>query len=186
MCSSDLGRAGTVTAAVARGPRPASAVPAARPLPVVQRARLSGTPAPLTPALRKQLQPPNAKCDGEVGDFPYERFALAPGKTLMLAPCWTAAYNAGVRAVIVENGGYRDAPFDDSTQTNESLTNAAFDPETATLSAFHKGRGLGDCGVSNSWVWDGARFRMVEARAMEPCRGSINWLATYRARVVGP
>jgi len=64
------------------------------------------------------------------------------------------------------------------------LVNAGWDAKTGQLSSYDKGRGLGDCGTSKEYVWDGAMFRLVEARAMPDCRGSVNWLAIWRAAPV--
>ena len=51
------------------------------------------------------------------------------------------------------------------------------------MSEYVKARGLGDCGGSSDFVWDGARFRLVEATGMGECRGSIDWITTWRAKV---
>jgi hypothetical protein len=59
-----------------------------------------------------------------------------------------------------------------------------WDPATATLNSHAKGRGLGDCGTDQSWVWDGARFRMTQYKALDACRLSGNWLTRYRAQPV--
>ena len=64
------------------------------------------------------------------------------------------------------------------------LVNASFDAKTGRLESAAKGRGLGDCGSSESYVWDGAMFRLVEQRAMPDCRGSVNWLTVWRANGV--
>jgi len=66
--------------------------------------------------------------------------------------------------------------------SDDMLVNASFDK--GILSTHNKGRGVGDCGSSETYVWDGRRFRMTEARVMSECRGSTNWLATYRAKAV--
>jgi hypothetical protein len=49
--------------------------------------------------------------------------------------------------------------------------------------AFAKGRGIGDCGVGDDYVWDGDRFRLAEQIAMGECRGSVDYITTWRARV---
>jgi Protein of unknown function (DUF1176) len=45
----------------------------------------------------------------------------------------------------------------------------------------YKGRGLGDCGSSQNFVWDGTMFRLVEARVMGECRGAADFLTVFRA-----
>ncbi|MFY0010917.1 DUF1176 domain-containing protein, partial [Acinetobacter baumannii] len=45
-------------------------------------------------------------------------------------------------------------------------------------------RGVGDCGLGARYVWDGTRFRLIEMRMMDECRGSTNWLTVWRAEPV--
>ncbi len=187
----DQGRAGTVTAAVARGTKPASAVPAAVAAPVVRFVRPSGTPAKITPALRKAMEDPTECAEvyaGGEGELPaVEAVALGGGKTLALLPCGSGAYNFSTVPFIITAGKPVLAQFDyppGMTMAEDgepTLVNADWDARTGRLSSYSKGRGVGDCGAAEEYVWDGARFRLVEARAMGECRGSMNWLTVYRA-----
>lgn len=61
-----------------------------------------------------------------------------------------------------------------------------WDPETATFFETAKGRGLGDCRSSTSWVFDGVAFRLAEASRLHRCSGGPpgEWLSVYRSRVV--
>jgi len=52
------------------------------------------------------------------------------------------------------------------------------------LTGYAKGRGLGDCGLVQSLVWDGTRLRLTEQSEMRECRGNPNYLTTWRTRVV--
>ena len=74
-----------------------------------------------------------------------------------------------------------DLVHDDLEQT--ALTNPHFDPDTMTLSSFDKGRGLGDCGTYEQWVWDGKAFRMALLKVMPHCKGIpiADWPVLYRA-----
>jgi hypothetical protein len=186
----EQGRAGTVTAAVAKGVRPASAVPGAIAAPVVRFVRPAGKPATVTKAMRATLDKESdcgSSYEGGEGDPPaVETYALGGGKTLALLPCGSGAYNFSTVPYIVEGGHAVLASFDfmgggDATPTSPLLTNAGWDAKTGQLSSYDKGRGLGDCGASEQYVWDGAMFRLVEARRMPDCRGSVNWLAVWRA-----
>ena len=38
----------------------------------------------------------------------------------------------------------------------DTFADGDFDPETGTVSTSAEGRGLADCGMSASWIWDGA------------------------------
>jgi hypothetical protein len=102
-------------------------------------------------------------------------------------PCGNGAYNYFSSAYVVdERGRARPAPFDHAAGNIEgfdSLVNAAWVAETRTLSTFGKGRGLGDCGTGQDYVWDGKRFRLVQQQAMPECRGSMDYIATWRATV---
>ncbi|HTG39817.1 DUF1176 domain-containing protein [Sphingomonas sp.] len=52
------------------------------------------------------------------------------------------------------------------------------------LASYAKGRGIGDCGVSQRFIWDGPRFRLIEQAEMSECRGSIDYITTWRAMPV--
>ena len=51
------------------------------------------------------------------------------------------------------------------------------------LSTFGKGRGLGDCGTGEEWVWDGKAFRLALLKTMPHCKGIPidDWPTLYRA-----
>ena len=189
----DQGRAGSVTAAVAKGTKPATSVPAAAALPVVASVRPGGTAAAFPPAMRKALDKASecgAVYEGGTGDLPKaEAFALGGGKTLVLLPCGSGAYNFSTKPYIMAAGAKPVvAEFDFrpgmEPEGPPELVNASFDAKTGRLESFANGRGLGDCGSAEVYVWDGAMFRLVEARAMPDCRGSVNWLTTWRAAPV--
>ncbi len=176
------GRAGTVTAVVARGSKPASAVPAAPAAERIVALRPSGTPAIVTKAMRAGMEK-QSECDGLYDGAEtvpeVETFALGGGKTLALLPCGAGAYNYSSVAFIVAGGKAVRADLDGG---DDMLVNAGFG--NGVLSSYNKGRGVGDCGTAETYVWDGARFRRTEARSMSECRGSTNWLITYRATAV--
>ena len=186
-------RAGTTTALVAKGPKPASAVPPVPPAPRVTFVRPTGKPAAFSAALRNAMGK-QSDCDsvyeGGEGEKPkVETWALGGGKTLALIPCGSGAYNFSTVPFVIENGKAVVARFDQVPGWTEAegiatLVNADFDPAKAELGSYMKGRGIGDCGSSETYVWDGAMFRLVEARAMGECRGSNNWLRTWKAEAV--
>ncbi|WP_212611900.1 DUF1176 domain-containing protein [Sphingomonas baiyangensis] len=179
------GRAGTGGAIVAKGGRIDNA--AASPMPVIRALAPSGTAETLDAAAITRLQE-EAGCEIFEGAYqPDPQFhALGGGVTLALVPCGAGAYNAIHAAFVIERGATRAAPFDavpngfgeDGAPT---LINAGF--EDGELAAFAKGRGLGDCGVIQRYVWDGTRFRIVEQSEMGECRGSTDYITTYRARI---
>ena len=190
------GRAGTVDAIVARGPAASRAPTPA--LPIITAIAPSGTAAKLTAAQIATMRK-RGSCD--IGNFPDgadptqfapEVHALGGGKSLAILPCSTGAYNL-IDALFVIDGAtitpaQTDAPsgFEetgaDSATPIKSVVNGTF--KNGVLTSYAKGRGLGDCGVIQSFVWDGTRLRLSEQSEMGDCRGNIDYITTWRAKVV--
>ncbi len=63
------------------------------------------------------------------------------------------------------------------------LINYSWDAANQQLSSYSKGRGSGDCGSAQTYVWDGTSFRLVLAYAMSECRGATEWMTLWRAKV---
>ncbi|MBP8246309.1 MAG: DUF1176 domain-containing protein [Phenylobacterium sp.] len=181
-------RAGTVTALVAKGPRPASAVPAPPPVPLVRpgpAVSQAGLPDKLPPGMRAQL---GEDCDAqERRDFTPIIARLSPGVILFGELCYLGAYNEIYAFMLADDqGGHiRQAqiPNLDGSYTN-LLMNVDFDVETQTLSNFEKGRGIADCGGANAWIWDGEAFQISDQTEMPACRGlsAEEWPVLFRSR----
>jgi hypothetical protein len=188
-------RLGTVTALVRKGSRPASAVPAPPPLPVVAEVRpLGSIPAGALPKARLARFKKAANCDPALSakDHPAEARRFRDGATLILVPCSQGAYNGSSLVLVSRKADRSDlqpAAFDFNASAGkgrEPLTppeGAYWHDETGRLASFFKGRGLGDCGAGQSWAWDGRKFRLIHAEAMGECRGSTDYITTWRARV---
>ncbi|WP_066799364.1 DUF1176 domain-containing protein [Sphingomonas soli] len=165
--------------------------------------RGGAAPLPVVPALRTARAAPESPTRAVLGelaklgncdlsltaaDLPVERYRLDAATTLVLIPCGSGAYNFNAAAFVLRSGKGAPAEFDVAPDWMEGddpaiLTNASFGTtEGGVLTSSSKGRGIGDCGTSQSWVWDGSRFRMIEARVLGECRGSVNWLTVFRAR----
>lgn len=181
------GRAGTTTAIVATGDKPATAVPAAPAAPQIIALTPAGTPftpdAAAIAAMKKQ-----ADCDDSAeGDV--ETRALGGGATVVLVPCGSGAYNV-ISAVFVARDG-KVAPAktdavsgfteDGEPETVPSIVTGDFDK--GVLTSYARGRGLGDCGVIQNFVWDGTMFRLSEQQEMGECRGNPNYITTWTATV---
>lgn len=190
------GRLDTETALVRRGARPASAVPAPPPLPIVPvPPRAEDGPLQLdaarVTALRRQT---GCTIDEVGGPDEFDAVPLAPGKTLVLLACGTGAYNLSSVVLIAEQQGSRiavaPAPFDVADVLQEAnqpiLVNAEWDGENRVLHDFPRGRGIGDCGTRSRYVWDGSRFRLIHRETMGECRGSIDFITVWRTRVARP
>jgi hypothetical protein len=185
------GRAGTVTALVARGDKPAATVPAARAAPRVRAVAFAGKAATLSADLLASLRK-TAECDPSFTGSGPRTHGLADGATLVLLPCSAGAYNEIDALFIVRDGKAEPAKVDaaagfeetgaDSQTPVHSVING--EVEGGVLNSYAKGRGLGDCGVMQSFVWDGAQLRLVEQRSMGECRGNPDYLPVWRARVV--
>ena len=117
-------------------------------------------------------------------------------RALVLVSCGSGAYNfssAPFVAEYVENGRatrdwtFKPARFDRQPSWGGEgvaplLINAGWDERNQTLSSYAKGRGLGDCGNAENYVWDGEMFRLIDAIAMDECRGSHFWITVWRAK----
>lgn len=187
------GRSNTVTALAQAGPMPATAIPAQPVLPVViSKKPQKEDSLKLTPDETKRLLSMGA-CD--VGDeTPIATHAVRlDGKTwLGLIPCAMGSYNVFTAPVLISGQGKarkaKRAEFDFLPSASTSLAspllaNASWDPLTGELTSFAKGRGLGDCGTAETYVWDGRRFRLITQFAMGECRGVLDWIPTWRAKV---
>jgi hypothetical protein len=185
------GRVGTLTALAARGPKPASAVPAAAPPPAVAAAAAvsqAGLPTRLPAAIRalpkvKDCDDPDAaKLDPTVA-------RLGPHQVLWGAPCSEGAYNVLSLLFIADEAGHgaREIVPPDAHPPHpkppQELMNVDYDPATRTLTAFAKARGLGDCGSLEHWIWDGKAFRLLDETVMGDCQGvpPDDWPSLYHA-----
>ncbi len=115
-------------------------------------------------------------------------------RALVMISCGTGAYNFASAAYIGTEdtkGKWQFAPaqfdYGDAVRTMDGsvqlLINADWNQATQTMSSYAKGRGLGDCGNAESYVWDGAQFRLISALAMQQCRGALDWLTIWQADV---
>jgi hypothetical protein len=183
-------RVGTVTALVRKGAAQASAIPAPPTLPTIPSpSGANQAPAKLTAAEVHKIRSENDACgDDQSKEQNPEYDRLDANSTLALIPeeCASGAYNYAFAAVIVGNDGkYRDAEFDDAKLEGDDGTfNAEWDPKARTLLTGMKGRGIGDCGGWSTYTWDGQRFRLIKLDVMDDCRGSIDFITTWRAKAL--
>lgn len=175
-------REGTKTAWASRGNKPITAVPPAPTMPELPR---FSEPHPLSDSEISAITQNTASnienndCSLDPSEREVHLFPLTNDKALMTVNCDMGAYNLYVLGYIVS----RQAPYKvdnlaltlpfkagEDDQPPE-LINADFDEKSGILSTLDKGRGLGDCGVSSRWVFDGKAFTLA-AYASEPsCDG---------------
>ena len=204
------GRLDTTTALIRKGAKPASAVPAA-PLPptitpatAVSQAGFTGPldpinddrPSPALPAPLEALASVK-ECRANLDFNPDLRKAVTGSRLnatteLWGVPCDSGAYNFTFAWFLTGPGGTRPEPADfpgtdgigiDGMGGTE-LVNSTYNPATRTMTAFAKGRGVGDCGVAQTWVWTGRAFALTSERQMSECWGIVSdyWPTTFRSR----
>lgn len=177
-------RAGTTGALVTRGDKPDTA--AAPALPVIRAIPVRGEAALLDPA-RVAAMKQKAGCDTD-RDLGEPQAKPLDGHTLVLLPCSSGAYNLMMAVFLVRDGTHTPAKFDAPSgipaedRAIQNVVDGSF--ENGVLTSFARGRGLGDCGIRQQFVWDGTRFRLSAQEEMRECRGSKTYLPTWRARVV--
>ena len=184
-------RLGTVTAFVRKGSKPASFIPTVPKIPLIKvPPRTSKSPFRLSAASEKQERLA-FKCrniDEVMWKYGIKYYRLDIGTTLALIPplCGTGAYNASVRIAVINNKGDIRTPAVEMSidaETPDLLINAWWDEKAGTLNSFMKARGLGDCGMGQTHVWDGAAFRLIRQIEMNECRGSTDYITTWRAQI---
>ncbi|WP_312145772.1 DUF1176 domain-containing protein [Brevundimonas sp.] len=187
------GRLGTAGALVRRGATPASSVPAAPALPrVVSALAVAQTnlPSRTLPAAFearadvKQCRADTAYSPTFQSNVTVDR--LAADQELWGVPCFSGAYNFGLRYFVTEPNGANPQPvrFPTSREPADEVVNGEYDPTSRTLTAFNKGRGVGDCGIASVWAWTGRDFALVSESEMRECWGvpADLWPSTWRSR----
>lgn len=191
------GRLDTVTALIKPGSRPATDVPAAAPLPTI-------TPFPGAKPLDEDerakivqavMADPDPSDEGSADDGSQPpagaAFALNDQEALVVVSSECAAYNCDYTL-------YRVSRSDPSKQADLQLqalpgTDASvsgsvnFDEHTGRLSYLDKGRGVGDCGETASWIFDGSKFQLADFSTMGRCSGIApgDWPAQWSSDSAG-
>jgi Protein of unknown function (DUF1176) len=184
------GRTNTRVATIDVGNVADSRVPAAPALPTVTArpftARAGGSTMPAIMRARA------SDCDDaqrfDPGGTNIKAYALGGGKVLWAVPCGAGAYNTWDRFYIqtdrntVTSDIFIGPPRSEDDDAN-SFVNASVDPAKGVITAFSKGRGLGDCGVAETWAWNGRAFEIAKRLEMIPCGGILAdfWPSTFAA-----
>ena len=184
-------RAGTTTALIARGNRPAADVPPPPPLPRIAQPPTSNKPpralgAGEAKAIRALA---GDVCNAERAEATTHR--LDARHTVGIVGCLSGAYQGSSLVVVIdENGKWEPAPIEQPESPDEHwepyyaylLTEADYGGDARLLFMAAKGRGLADCGSSASWAWDGTMFRLASYRALRECRGAPpgTWLSRWQ------
>ncbi|MDZ5601831.1 DUF1176 domain-containing protein [Pseudomonas sp. RP23018S] len=175
------GRVGTVTALARPGAAPASDVPAAPAAPV---APAWTAPAPLDKgvaeqvlkaamdASRQQWQRDVVDDDEPKGEV----HALNAEQALLIVQTGCSAYNCAYRLYVTplaDPAQVKGAPFEEGVVLPdvEPDGSVAFDPATGELTSLTLAMGMGGCGTTARWRYDGARFVLIHAAQMNACMG---------------
>lgn len=175
------GRLGTTTALVRRGGKSPQSVPSAVALP-----RVLGKPlgplgaedaAPLGATVRASLSADACEpLDPESG-MRDEAWSV-DDRALVKLICYRGAYNFGSSWFLLDGEAITPLAFPipaenagGSMETTTDLVNAGLAAGTGELSSFYKGRGIGDCGATGQWRWDGQTFQLASYSLMGDCRG---------------
>ena len=190
------GRAGSRGAIIATGSKKATAKTAALPVIIAKKIKPTNIlPDTTTLVAFSEASPCAAERFGPTEDLAFSLGSGSNGpQALVLLNCGSGAYNlsSGIYTGTRDSNGkwaFQPPKFDyDTAGLSEDkkihiLVNADWDEATQTISSYAKGRGVGDCGSSESFVWDGDMFRLTSATAMDECRGSIDWIPVWRAEV---
>lgn len=189
------GRLDTVTALVRKGPRPATSVPGAPAAPPVVAAApiaqtgFGDTGQTLPPAL--EAVPAVKACRAETGGTGLSDAVMSArldaSTELWAVPCFAGAYNIGHDWYLTGPNGRNPRAVSLQSADGESgagTINGGYDAGARTLTAFSKGRGIGDCGTASTWTWTGRAFVLSAETAMTECWGVPvdYWPSTWRTR----
>jgi hypothetical protein len=186
------GRVDTATGLARPGAKPASAVPAAPAAPVVRAVKVAGGAVEPPPAILNRKEVFN--CLTEMPEHSEPKVTgtrLTTGLVLWEVPCGAGAYNFTTAFYLGDAAGgeFRPAalrvPKGEGDGAPHQAVNAGFDAATGKIGAFHKGRGIGDCGSADEWVWDGRGFVHTSQLFMGRCEGvpPEDWAVLRRATV---
>ncbi|WP_321857790.1 DUF1176 domain-containing protein [Burkholderia cenocepacia] len=202
------GRVGTVTALLRPGTKPASSVPAApalppavTPAPPPASTLTADEQRPLVDAVLAKFGADVKQCAADVEDEmsasdrrkASRAVAISSGEALVAIPCQTSSlYNhtdlwyrvrrtAPYSPTAMNFGENANAGLDSASFANE-LTDAGYDPASATLSSKVRLRSAGDCGSTASWIFDGRRFMLGDIATHGACNGLFDdqWPRLYR------
>ncbi|CAA6821173.1 MAG: DUF1176 domain-containing protein [uncultured Sulfurovum sp.] len=165
-------RLNTTGALYKKGKQSEKSVLAPKPIPIIHAPRLSSSKEiQLNPLLMGQLNKEltlnkNDCYDIEQLDKKVTLYQLSNNKLLATKACWMAAYNYGSAYWVIN----KQAPFKPQLISTEANEYALNENNIGTLSASHKGRGIGDCFSHASWVWNGKTFQQSYVGSTGQCR----------------
>ncbi|CAG67717.1 MULTISPECIES: DUF1176 domain-containing protein [Acinetobacter] len=91
-----------------------------------------------------------------------ELYKLTNNKVLATTLCWRGAYNEGYGAWVLNQSLTGPATY---------ITQSASDIASGIISSAQKGRGIGDCWMSQSWIWNGQKYVQNQDMWTGMCKG---------------
>jgi len=174
------GRLGSVDALVRKGTRPATQALPPLPVPALPRAALPPprpADAALAAAVLRAVQPRD--CWAELPDAEGPATAVlrvSATQLVVMRECLRGAYQ-GSSALWLAADKPPHAPrrlrlpMPGQAQGSEDDMATMATLEGGELSSWAKARGVGDCGESARWAWNGQGFALLEAAEAPLCRG---------------
>lgn len=133
-------------------------------------------------------------CDGEIPeDSAKPSFVRLDSENSMAIVPWACGNGAYVRyaniMIVDGNGGVRPAEFDyDNGITGDGPSNVQAEvvwlEKEFILESATRFRGIGDCGRTDRYIWDGNKFRLSEQLVMPECRGAYDRIRVWKVDVV--
>ena len=187
-------RRDTVSALADPGRKPANylTIP---PMTPPRQVRIAATPqappALLEPAKITELraQDPCLEYHSEaVADEP-EYHRLDDRHSLLVLPTTCGGYNPYRQLYVIGNDGTVNKPVISLAKSTEyiedsELPDVGWSKERQRLLSFGRGRVLADCGEIQEFAWSEGRFILTLHSSMTPCRGSRNYITTYRLETI--
>jgi|GEM_PF-5044893 len=184
---------GTISALAGRGKKPVNSFTV--PL-MVPRLRIRVAPKPDLPSVTladerlAQLRTldPCLNSSGDVTPDAPTYHRLDALNTLMILPTRCGGYNPYRMLYIVDNKGRAQTaqfwPYPGNEMKEyPDLPDVGWDEKARLLNSFGRGRVIADCGESQDYAWYEGRFKLVSDKRMYPCRGSTDYVTTYRIEV---
>jgi hypothetical protein len=187
-------RNGNVTALIARGDRPASAIPSPPNAPLVTRSpfqarQIEGKASADIKTLHAKACPDlddDAK-DEETG------YQITPDTLLWQMPCTRGAYNVSSAFLLQPRASaprllqFEKPESGKLVRNLVEIVNGEFIDDDRSIFFFARGRGVGDCGARGAYVWDGRAFVLTSWQEMTACRGAPLdlWPVVWRAETRG-
>lgn len=188
------GRVGTQGAFLKRGNKPDSSVPAA---PVAPQLAPFSKVAALSDAEQKRIGDAVVKATRDDWDADHDAdetpsvsvAALNDSTVLVIIQTSCAAYNCNyalyqTSPATPEKAELLDVDeFPGEDMADELTGYVDYNPDTGVLLSQDKGRGIGDCGASQSWRYDGKGFRPRSFAMLSSCAGNPTpWPVMWRTR----